>query len=244
MTNPTYLLYADGACSGNPGPGGFAWELWEDSVEDGNEVGAGAGGSIATTNNIMELRGAIAGLEAVRDGIIQGQIHSPITLNLHFDSKYVLDGMFSWIKNWKANNWKTAKKEPVKNRELWETLSDLIDDMAFRQVTLVKAWVKGHDESEGNIRVDAKAVIMRDLSIQDLKEQEAGIVAPEPKEPSESEMRAEALLAMAQMQDANTAPRPEAVALLTSLLAPYVSGDISVKAVLESLRQNASNLGL
>ncbi|WP_415912923.1 ribonuclease HI [Neptuniibacter sp. QD37_11] len=120
-----YELFTDGACKGNPGPGGWGCLLREGSTES-----ALKGGEINTTNNRMELTAAIEGLKATPIGS---------TVKLTTDSQYVKNGIQSWITGWKRNNWRTASKKPVKNKELWIAL-----DQAVSERTVTWAWVKGH----------------------------------------------------------------------------------------------------
>ena len=131
-------IFTDGACSGNPGPGGWGALLRMAGTE--KELG---GGDPATTNNRMELMGAIAALEALK---------RPCRVKLHTDSKYVLDGATKWIHGWKRNGWKTADKKPVKNVELWQRL-----DTARNGHEVEWIWVKGHAGHIENERVDALA---------------------------------------------------------------------------------------
>lgn len=131
-------IFTDGACSGNPGPGGWAAILRMAGRE--REL---SGGDPATTNNRMELMGAIAGLEALK---------RPCRVKLHTDSKYVLDGATKWIHGWKKNGWRTADKKPVKNVELWQRL-----DAARNGHQVDWIWVKGHDGHPENERADQLA---------------------------------------------------------------------------------------
>jgi ribonuclease HI len=132
-------LFTDGACSGNPGPGGWGALLrW-----NGHEKEL-SGGALETTNNRMELQAVIEGLKAVKK---PGKVH------VHTDSKYVMQGACEWLEGWKAKGWKTASKKPVKNDDLWRELDSLI------RVHEVKwTWVKGHSGHEENERVDKLAV--------------------------------------------------------------------------------------
>lgn len=131
-------IHTDGACSGNPGPGGWGAVLMCNGVEK-----TLSGGEKNTTNNRMELMAAIRALEALR---------KPCQVELHTDSKYLRDGITSWLANWKRNNWKTASKKPVKNQELWERL-----DKAVQQHQINWHWVKGHAGNPGNERADQLA---------------------------------------------------------------------------------------
>ena len=131
-------VYTDGACSGNPGPGG-----WGVLIIDGAERTELSGGEAETTNNRMELLAAIKALQETPAG-------QP--LQLYTDSQYVKNGINSWINNWKRNGWKTASRKPVKNKDLWEALDSLRED---REVAW--HWVKGHDGHPGNERADELA---------------------------------------------------------------------------------------
>jgi len=142
---PLVELYTDGACSGNPGPGGWAYILKHPASGTERE---GSGGEKLTTNNRMELLAAIRGLEALK---------KPSTVELYSDSQYVLNGLKDWIKSWKAKAWKTSGKQPVKNRELWEELDHLA-----RQNTVTFHWIRGHNEHPENERADKLAVQARD----------------------------------------------------------------------------------
>ena len=118
-------LYTDGACLGNPGPGGWGVVLsWDGQMKELS------GGQVDTTNNQMELTAVIKGLEALK---------RPVTLNVVTDSKYVMQGITQWIAGWKQNGWRTAAKKPVANRELWEKLDGLLN---VHNVSW--DWVKGH----------------------------------------------------------------------------------------------------
>ena len=129
-------IYTDGACSGNPGVGGWGVVIIEDNK---NEILLN-GGDKYTTNNKMELTAAIQALKA---------IEKKSTITLITDSKYVKDGIQSWIQNWKKNGWKTAAKKPVKNKELWIELDELI---ARHNITW--EWVKGHAGNTHNEKAD------------------------------------------------------------------------------------------
>ncbi len=132
------VIYTDGACSGNPGPGGWGvvmrWQGKEKELYGFEPV---------TTNNRMELMAAIQALEALQ---------RPTTVSLHTDSKYLLDGITKWIPNWQRNGWKTAAKKPVKNDDLWRRLTE-----ALRPHDVDWVWVKGHAGDPGNERADALA---------------------------------------------------------------------------------------
>ena len=136
----TVEIYTDGACKGNPGPGGWGVLLRSGSVE--KEL---YGGESATTNNRMELLAVIRALEALK---------RPCHVVLHADSQYVLKGITEWLAGWKAKGWKTASKQPVKNVDLWQKLDALVTDSGHR---IDWRWVKGHDGDPGNERADALA---------------------------------------------------------------------------------------
>ena len=134
----TVTIHTDGACSGNPGPGGWGAILSYKGKE--REL---SGGEALTTNNRMELMGAISALETLT---------RPCTVALHTDSQYLRQGITSWIHGWKKNGWKTADRKPVKNEELWKRL-----DAALKQHKIEWKWVKGHAGDEMNERADALA---------------------------------------------------------------------------------------
>ena len=131
-------VYTDGACSGNPGPGGWGALLRYNGVE--KEL---SGGEPHTTNNRMELMAAIAALEALK---------RPMKVFLNTDSRYVMDGITKWLPGWRKRNWQTADKKPVKNQDLWTRL-----DEAIRQHEIVWKWVRGHSGHVENERVDELA---------------------------------------------------------------------------------------
>ena len=138
MTDGVIDIFTDGACSGNPGPGGWAAILRAAGRE--REI---SGGEEATTNNRMELMAVIRALEALK---------RPSAIRLHTDSRYVMDGASKWMKNWKANGWKTADRKPVKNEELWRAL-----DAAMTEHKISWKWVAGHSGHPENERADALA---------------------------------------------------------------------------------------
>lgn len=133
-------IYTDGACKGNPGPGG--WGALLIAGEHRKEL---HGGDSDTTNNRMELMAAIEALKALK---------RPSSLKLYTDSQYVKNGIQSWIQNWKRNQWRTAAKKPVKNADLWQILDTLNE-----QHEIEWCWVKGHSGHPGNERADELANI-------------------------------------------------------------------------------------
>jgi ribonuclease HI len=138
MAKPKVIIHTDGACSGNPGPGG--WGVILQSGEHRKEL---CGGEPMTTNNRMELTAAIKALEALK---------RPSQVELYTDSNYLRGGITGWIKGWKKNGWRTADKKPVKNAELWEAL-----DKAASRHDISWHWVKGHHGHDENERADELA---------------------------------------------------------------------------------------
>lgn len=138
---PTVELYTDGACSGNPGPGGWAFILRHPA--SGKEIER-SGGEARTTNNRMELTAVIEGLAALsRKSVVE----------LHSDSQYVLKGLEEWMTSWKKRGWRTADKKPVKNEELWRQLDELKSRHEIRF-----HWIRGHQGHPENERCDELAV--------------------------------------------------------------------------------------
>jgi len=131
-------IWTDGACSGNPGPGG-----WGAILVAGERRKELFGGEADTTNNRMELMAAISALEALK---------KPCDITLHIDSQYVRQGITQWIHGWKKNGWKTADKKPVKNAELWQRLEE-----AAKRHSIDWRWVKGHAGDPMNERADELA---------------------------------------------------------------------------------------
>lgn len=138
MTQDTVVIHTDGACSGNPGPGG--WGVVMDYNGHRKEL---KGGEALTTNNRMELQAAISALDSLKRSC---------SVEMHVDSQYVKDGISKWIHGWKRNGWKTADKKPVKNVELWQAL-----DTAIQRHQISWHWVKGHDGHPENERADELA---------------------------------------------------------------------------------------
>jgi ribonuclease HI len=134
----TVVIHTDGACSGNPGPGG--WGAILDYNGTRKELN---GGASLTTNNRMEIQAAVEALNALK---------RPCAVEMHVDSQYVKDGITKWIHGWKKNGWKTADKKPVKNVELWQALDD-----AIKRHQISWHWVKGHDGHPDNERADELA---------------------------------------------------------------------------------------
>ncbi|WND02672.1 ribonuclease HI [Temperatibacter marinus] len=132
------VIYTDGACSGNPGPGG--WGAWLQYGQHSKEL---YGGAYETTNNRMELTGAIEALKALTRSC---------EIDLYTDSTYVRDGITKWIHGWKKNGWRNAQKKPVKNAELWQALEAEVDRHSVNW-----HWVKGHAGVEGNEIADQLA---------------------------------------------------------------------------------------
>lgn len=141
-------IYTDGACKGNPGPGG-----WGALLQFGDSTEKIFGGQLATTNNRMELTAVIEALKALK---------KPSEVTLYLDSEYVRKGITEWIHGWKARGWKTAAKEPVKNVELWQALDGVVTQCGHR---IAWKWVKGHSGDAGNEQADALANMGVDLAL-------------------------------------------------------------------------------
>ena len=139
MADTPVIIYTDGACSGNPGPGG-----WAAILRYGEHEKVLQGGASLTTNNRMEMRAAIAALQALT---------RPCVVELHTDSQYLRLGITKWLAGWLRNGWRTAKRTPVKNKDLWQALYAAIQP---HQITWY--WVKGHAGDEFNERADQLAV--------------------------------------------------------------------------------------
>ncbi|MDQ6974719.1 MAG: ribonuclease HI [Mariprofundaceae bacterium] len=138
MNTPPLIAYTDGACSGNPGPGG--WGVWLRYGDHEKELW---GGEKHTTNQRMELQAAIEALKALK---------KPSHITIYSDSKYVIQGITEWIEGWKKRGWKNAAKKTVMSQDLWETLD------ALNQIHTVDwQWVKGHSGNEGNEKADKLA---------------------------------------------------------------------------------------
>jgi ribonuclease HI len=138
LTAPHIDIFTDGACSGNPGPGG-----WGAILRWGKHEKEISGGEAATTNNRMELMAVIRALQSLT---------KPSVVTVHTDSRYVMDGATQWMKRWKANGWKTSDKKPVKNNDLW-----LVLDEATAPHQMTWRWVKGHSDHVENNRADELA---------------------------------------------------------------------------------------
>lgn len=148
VAKPHLELYTDGACSGNPGPGGWAYILRHRAS---GEVVEKAGADSQTTNNRMELIAVIEGLSSLEESSV---------VDLYSDSQYVLKGLEEWMRSWKARGWRTAAKKPVKNVELWKRLDVLMGAHEIRF-----HWVRGHSEHPENERCDELAVSAREALV-------------------------------------------------------------------------------
>jgi ribonuclease HI len=131
-------IFTDGACSGNPGPGG-----WGAILRSGAHEKEISGGEKQTTNNRMEMMAAIRALQSLKQ---------PSAVTIHTDSRYLMDGATQWMRKWKANGWKTADKKPVKNEDLWRALEEAASPHEVKW-----RWVKGHSDHVENARADALA---------------------------------------------------------------------------------------
>ena len=141
------VIYTDGSCRGNPGPGG-----WGAVLRYGDKEKDLCGGDTRTTNNRMELTAAISALEALK---------RPCKVQLHTDSKYLRDGVTQWLKGWKRNGWRTADKSPVKNEDLWRRL-----DEAIARHEIDWRWVRGHAGNAMNERADKLADRGREMALE------------------------------------------------------------------------------
>jgi ribonuclease HI len=150
VTNVTagLVVFADGACEPNPGSGGWGFVAYL----DGKEIYAESGGSAATTNNIMELTGALMALRWMQDRSEPGR--------LLCDSQYVVNGCNDWRHGWKRNGWRTRSKEPVKNLDLWKQFDEVLTEFP-----LTLEWVKGHAGIVGNERADELSLIGRENAL-------------------------------------------------------------------------------
>ncbi len=149
-SKPLVKIYTDGACSGNPGPGGFgALLIFKDSRK---EI---SGYQLETTNNQMEIQAAISALQALK---------KPCKIELYTDSKYVQQGVTEWIHKWQKNNWRKSDNGPVKNVELWKNLQHEI-----KNHDIIWYWVRGHSDNEGNDIADRLAVEGRDIAKMELE---------------------------------------------------------------------------
>ncbi len=154
MFNNDYItIYTDGSARGNPGPGGSASIV----VFGKSRVAEVGGKANHTTNNKMELMGVINGLKFALKGLGEFKV-----IKVFSDSKYVLQGITTWIHNWKKNNWRTAAKAPVLNQELWQELDKVVGDVKSAGVIIEWEYVKGHSENKFNERADVIATTCAD----------------------------------------------------------------------------------
>jgi ribonuclease HI len=137
-------VYTDGGCSGNPGPGGWAYVIIVETFQGTKVVAENYGTEKQTTNNRMELKAVISALETMK-GMKRAR-----KAEVYTDSQYVQKGMTEWIQSWKERGWRTSEKEPVKNQDLWQRLDALASDFSITWV-----WVKGHAGDKYNERCDA-----------------------------------------------------------------------------------------
>lgn len=153
MADQHYIVYTDGACSGNPGPGGWAFYVIAEgfSKEEGGEL-ADSGGVPLATGNLMELQAAIEALKWLENNAVM-----PCRITIRTDSKYVYGGMTEWLAKWKLNRWRNHGKDPVANREQWEELDQLATKLAGA-MKITWEWVEGHADDAYNAEVDRLAV--------------------------------------------------------------------------------------
>jgi ribonuclease HI len=166
-------IYTDGGCSGNPGPGGWAYVMVLETFQGPRVIEEKAGGEKDTTNNRMELTAAIESLRALKTMTANPQSALPRRAVVLTDSQYVQEGITEWIHRWKKNAWRTSDKKPVKNQDLWMELDSLAGEL-----TLDWEWVKGHAGNEYNERCDmlAQEAIQRTME-EDLAQRRSGIDA-------------------------------------------------------------------
>lgn len=237
MRDNHITIHADGACSGNPGPGGWAYEItWPNVLVSGGRIEGDSGGTPATTNNAMELMAAIAALEAIaaspllqdlgRDEILQ----EAIAVRLVLDSQYVVGGINEWIAGWKSRGWRKSDGKPVLNKELWQRLDAAAEALRAVDLSVFAVWTKGHADNEGNNRVDEMAVAARDAAAAGLIASRGEAVAAAPisamapaaasAAASGSELRPQDLAAalLAAPARASLAELPDPVAVLRAAL--------------------------
>jgi ribonuclease HI len=242
----TYTIAADGACSGNPGPGGYAYIIFGGDPVSGNELSSASGASPHTTNNVMELTAMAEALEAIA-------YHPAGTVYLRLDSQYCLKGLFEWLDGWKKRGYKSAAGKPVANRELWERVDKIRSALTTVGFVLIPKWVKGHNNDWANEQVDAMAGKMRDKQ----KELRDGGCPEEQEVPNEianglslSRMAEEAESITGEPQASDPAQVSNSgdisamqVDVMRSILDLHASGDYSVKRVISEIRANKIALG-
>ena len=145
MTEASFKIYTDGGCSGNPGPGGWAYVMVQQTFQGEQVIAKDKGSEKDTTNNRMELTAVIMALRALKT-----MTDVPRQAAVLTDSQYVQKGITEWIRNWKRNAWRTADKKPVKNQDLWMELDSLANEFPLKW-----EWVKGHAGNEYNEMCDA-----------------------------------------------------------------------------------------
>ena len=173
-------IFADGACSGNPGPGGWAYAMWKGDGASGQPQIKASGHSPATTNNVMEMT---AVLEAFRTLADEASPIEPGRLTLCCDSEYVLKGIFEWMDGWRAKGWRKRDKKPVANVEIWKQIDELVAELRLQGWTLISKHVRGHSGIYGNEFVDELAV--RASHGQVTQSDRTGTPAPEASKPEQ-----------------------------------------------------------
>ncbi|MCL2196069.1 MAG: ribonuclease HI [Treponema sp.] len=146
----SFRIYTDGGCSGNPGPGGWAYVMVQQTSQGNEVIAEDKGGDKDTTNNRMELTAVIMALRALKTMRASPDASIPRQALVITDSQYVQKGITDWIKTWKRNSWRTSDKSPVKNKELWTELDSLASEFPLQW-----EWVKGHAGNEFNEKCDA-----------------------------------------------------------------------------------------
>lgn len=224
MANSQIEIFTDGACSGNPGPGGWAYEINLPGVA---EPITDSGGAPVTTNNAMELAAFGEALRAlIRLSIEPG----PALVQL--DSEYVVKGVNEWMEGWKSRGWRTAGRKPVANREIWERIDTLLNELRARGFTLSIEWVRGHDGHEGNERVDLMAVEARDHAM--LAQVEAAQIEAAPLEAVPG-----APLAPAPHANEGWRPNPAQVELASTMIEMIQTGHLNAEGLILEFRRMA-----
>ena len=229
------ILYADGACSGNPGPGGWAWSLRE--TDGVTELASRAGGAAATTNNEMELTAFRDALNA----LLSLAERAPGRLRLRLDSEYVLKGAFEWLEGWKSRGWKTASKKPVKNADLWREVDVALACARANGWSFIPEWVRGHAGEPGNEAVDTAAQEQAQrwkLNLAEDARVEAAIARDPALQGADAAAAHDRPEATGQAEVA-----PHQVETMRAILDRHAQGYASIADVIREIRANAATLG-